>query len=122
MERGNGAVLANFIKLLMLPENCEAFLTDKSESLTEDLQSYAVYLKSCQSERPAGSNNHAQGLLELKRLQNSWTAVVLCLFEVGKTPSNKVDTKTFSVKGSLIPQVIQKVRELPSESRCHLLS
>lgn len=144
----------SFFCSAILHEDYEALLSSKSESLSEDLRSHAFDLQSCQSEKPVGGNNLAQGLLELKRLQNSWAAVVLCLFEVGKlckiqlldifceaidpslrnerdvgqqllpplTPSHKVDAKTFFVTGSLIPQVIQKVRELPYESLCALLS
>lgn len=138
----------------ILHEDCEGFWPAKFELLTEGLQNYASDLQSCQSGKPVEGNNLAQGLFKLKRLHKSWSAVVLCLFEVGKLckiqlldifceaidpclcsekdldqqllppliASHKVDSKDFSVNGRLISQVIQKVRELSSESLSDLLN
>ncbi|KAI0496419.1 hypothetical protein KFK09_022735 [Dendrobium nobile] len=120
----------------MLHEDCEAFWSGKCGSLYEVLTSYAFDLPSYQRGKTTGDNNLAQGLSKLKWLQNSWSYVVLCLFEVGKLSKiqlldifyEAIDPTLCSERAlghQLLPPLTASndfIRELPFDSLCQLLA
>ncbi|KAH7855702.1 hypothetical protein Vadar_027851 [Vaccinium darrowii] len=126
--------------------------SERPVSVPETVLKQVFSLPSCRNKNELAEPNEeifAQGLADLKRLQNLWSSVVLCLFEVGKSHEitlldlycETLDPELYNSRASdhhlgqedhhvhgrlknyvLISQVVRKVRDLPLVSLCQLLN
>ncbi|KAK9271697.1 hypothetical protein L1049_002060 [Liquidambar formosana] len=78
--------LSFLLRGLLVEEDNQGFGTVKNALLPEAMFKYAFDLPSCARNKlvEQTGENLAHGLSELKRLQECWSTVVLCLYEAGK--------------------------------------